>query len=504
MSWVSGDWRQGDQLISFLNFAAGEFQLLLAGFALGALLASLLTVLLVRRSAKIEALERESALQQDLNRVQADARVELSHADASLEAIQAKLKDVQQTLHSREQLIENLRKVTSQLQSRLAAQGVRLEEERNSAQEKLNLLDEARDKLSGEFQNLANRIFDEKSDRFSKSSKTLLDSTLGPLRDQLAEFRRRVDNVYASDSEGRVKLLHEISSLKSINQRMSEEAVNLTRALKGDSKAQGSWGEVVLERVLEESGLTRGREYETQLSLSDDAGRRRLPDVVVRLPEGKDVVIDAKVSLLDYERYCNAVDDTERNAALSAHMRSLKNHIEGLSIKDYEGLQGLRSLDFVLVFVPIESAFVAALEGDSDLFRRAYDRNIIVVSPTTLLATLRTIQSIWRYERQNRHAEQIASRAGKLHDQFVLVLESLGELGRSLDKARESFDATLGRFTDGRGNLVRQVEMLGELGAKTRKQIPEAIRERAALDEDRQLLDADEADTDNDGDADTE
>ncbi len=374
--------------------------------------------------------------------------------------------------------LEALRREHAALQVQQAETRVTLEQERRAATEKLRLVSESREQLTREFQNLANRIFEEKSDRFSKSSKTMLDTTLNPLREQLAEFRRRVDQVYASDSENRVRLLHEISSLKDINQRMSTEALNLTRALKGESKTQGSWGEVVLERVLEESGLSRGREYETQLSLRSEDGRRRMPDVVVRLPEGKDVVIDAKVSLLDYERYCSAADDAGREEALAAHMRSLRGHIEGLSIKDYEGLEGLRSLDFVLVFVPIESAFVAALEHDPDMFRRAYERNIIIVSPTTLLATLRTIQSIWRYERQNRHAERIARRAGALHDQLVLVLEALQDLGRHLDRARDAYDTTLGRFAEGRGNLVRQVEMLEQLGAKTRKKIPAEIRQR--------------------------
>jgi DNA recombination protein RmuC len=353
----------------------------------------------------------------------------------------------------------------SRLEERLAG-------ETQAAADKLELLQGARKQMSEEFNNLANRIFEEKSQRLLENSKNTLQHTLTPLQNQLQEFRKRVDHVYDTESRDRVSLMHELNQLKQLNKQMSEDAVNLTRALKGDKKTQGNWGEVVLERVLEESGLRKGYEYETQVSLQSAGGKRRMPDVVVRLPEEKDIIIDAKVSLVDYSRYVASDDETEKRSALAAHVQAIKNHITGLSIKDYDGLEGVRTLDFVLMFIPIESAFMAAFDSEPEMFRTAYDKQVIVVSPTTLLATLRTVQSIWRYEQQNKNAEKIANQAGAIHDQFALVLESLSEVGKHLDRARGSWDKTRDRLNSGRGNLVRKVQLLQELGARTRKTLP--------------------------------
>lgn len=386
-------------------------------------------------------------------------------------------------LAERDLRIEQLQQRAADARAELAALHSTLEESRRAADEKLQLLGEARQQLSQEFQVLAQRIFDDKSERFSLQNKTGLESTLGPLREQLTEFRKRVEDVYDRESRDRVSLRAELGQLKALNQRLGEEALNLTRALKGDNKAQGNWGEVVLERVLEESGLRKGQEYETQLSARDDSGRRRHPDVIVRLPDNKDIVIDAKVSLIDYERYCNADGDAERQLALRRHVASVRAHIDGLSVKEYESLAGVRSLDFVLIFIPIEAAFLVAFNGDSTLFRDAYEKNIIIVSPTTLLATLRTVQTIWRYERQNANAELIARQAGALHDQFARVMESLQNLGRSLDKSREAYDETLNRFSRGRGNLVKRVHDMARLGAKTKRALPEELLDSALDDE---------------------
>ncbi|MCX2981203.1 DNA recombination protein RmuC [Halieaceae bacterium IMCC14734] len=363
----------------------------------------------------------------------------------------------------------------SRLEERLAGEG-------QAAADKLELLQGARKQMSDEFNSLANRIFEEKSERLLENSKNTLQHTLSPLQNQLQEFRKRVDHVYDTESRDRVSLLHELNQLKLLNKQMSEDAVNLTRALKGDKKAQGNWGEVVLERVLEESGLRKGYEYETQVSLQSAGGERRMPDVVVRLPEEKDIIIDAKVSLVDYSRYVASDDELEKRAALAGHVQAIKNHIKGLSIKDYDGLEGVRTLDFVLMFIPIESAFMAAFDAEPDMFRTAYDKQVIVVSPTTLLATLRTVQSIWRYEQQNKNAEKIANQAGAIHDQFALVLESLSEVGKHLDKARGSWDKTRDRLNSGRGNLVRRVQQLQELGARTRKTLPPDMTDSDAED----------------------
>jgi DNA recombination protein RmuC len=376
----------------------------------------------------------------------------------------------------------------------IAAEHARLQErvqqEGRAAAEKLELLQGARKQMGEEFNNLANRIFEEKSRALLENNKNTLQSTLSPLQTQLKDFRKKVEDVYDKETRDRVSLIHELGQLKELNKQMSEDALNLTRALKGDKKAQGNWGEVVLERVLEESGLRKGHEYETQFSSKNEQGQRRLPDVVVRLPEEKDIVIDSKVSLVDYERYVSSEDESEKQAALAAHVQAIKNHIAGLSIKEYENLEGLRSLDFVLLFIPIESAFMAAFDSEPGMFKTAYDKQVIVVSPTTLLATLRTVQTIWRYEQQNKNAEKIARQAGAIHDQFALVLESLGEVGKHLERARGSYDKTVERMTSGRGNLTRRVQQLEELGAKTRKKLPAGMVE--AIGEDAEQASSEE------------
>ncbi|MFK8020085.1 MAG: DNA recombination protein RmuC [Pseudomonadales bacterium] len=364
-------------------------------------------------------------------------------------------------------------------QSELSALDVRLTEERKAASEKLKILEDARERLSKEFEVLANRIFEDKSEKMLKSNKHALESTLSPLREQLSGFKQKVEDVYDKETRERLSLLHEVNSLKDLNQKMSADALNLTKALKGDNKQQGNWGELILERVLEGSGLKKGREYEVQVNLSSEDGKRRLPDVIVHLPDSRDLVIDSKVSLLDYERYCTAENEDDKRLALQAHTQSMRRHIKSLSIKDYAGLEGVRTLDFVFVFVPIEPAFLLAFEHDQGLFREAYDRNVIVVSPTTLLATLRTVQNLWRYDAQNKNAEKIASKAGGLHDQFVLVLESMEDMGRQLDKASSSYDSMMSRFSKGRGNLVNRTRELEKLGAKTKRQIPESTSDRS-------------------------
>jgi DNA recombination protein RmuC len=334
-----------------------------------------------------------------------------------------------------------------------------------------------------EFTHLANRIFEEKGEKLHRNNQAVLDVTLSPLREQLKDFHGKVEEVYDKEARERFSLQREIVQLKELNLQMSQDAINLTQALKGESKTQGNWGEVILEKVLEDSGLRKGREYDTQSSFFNTEGKRRNPDVIIHLPENKDVIIDAKVSLVDYERYCSAINDEERAQALKGHIQSLRNHIKGLSFKDYENLEGIRTLDFVFIFVPIESAFLLAVDHDTSMFRDAYEKNIIIVSPTTLLATLRTVESIWRYERQNRNAEKIAKQAGRLHDQFVLVIEALEDVGRSISKAQDAYETTFNRLSKGKGNLVKRVINLEKLGAKVKKKVPDSIRHAAQLDD---------------------
>ncbi|HEY3699737.1 MAG TPA: DNA recombination protein RmuC [Spongiibacteraceae bacterium] len=386
---------------------------------------------------------------------------------------------LQRQLIERDQRIEQLQQHEQQLRTEVAVVRNTLSEHQRNAEEKLKLLADAKQQLTLEFEQLAQKILEEKSERFTKQNQINIEGTLNPLREQLVEFRKRVEDVYDKDSKDRTSLRAELNHLQNLNQRIGEEALNLTRALKGDNKTQGNWGEVVLERVLEESGLRKGHEYETQMTLHSDEGQRRHPDVVVRLPDNKDIVIDAKVTLVAYERYCNAATDSERETALRQHIAAVRAHIDGLSLKQYENLPGVRSLDFVLIFIPIEAAFLAAFEHDAAVFREAYEKNIIVVSPTTLLATLRTVQTIWRYERQNANADAIARQAGALHDQFALLLQSLQEIGKYLNKSRDAYEQTLDRFSRGRGNLVKRVSDLAKLGAKTKRALPSELLDQS-------------------------
>lgn len=329
-----------------------------------------------------------------------------------------------------------------------------------------------RRELTSEFKVLAQQLLEEKSKQFQREGVEGLANTLNPLRQQLSDFKTKVEDVHEKQVRDRATLQAEITQLKQLNQRLSSEAENLTNALKGNKKLQGNWGEVVLERVLEQSGLRKGHEYETQVNLKDEDGQRRLPDVIVHLPDNRDVVVDSKVSLNAYLEAMSAEDEETRKMALATHVRSVSTHIDELGAKSYESLIGLRTLDFVLMFIPIESAFMSAFEHDPDLFRRAYDRGVIVVSPTTLLATLKTVQTLWRYEQQNKNAEEIALQAGRLFDQVLLFVESLDEVEKHFSKAQEALLQSKSRLSTGRGNLISRINRLSDLGARHKKQVP--------------------------------
>jgi DNA recombination protein RmuC len=434
-------------------------QLLIYGLAGGTALGLLLALVLFVRGQGKSARQTQAI---------AELNLRLQQNQTDLNRVNDEHSSVCQKLEQSRQEFAVLKEADARLEERSA-------ESLRSAGEKIELLQAAREQMKAEFSVLANRIFQEKSEKMVQDNKSSLDTTLGPLKTQLTDFRKRVEDVYDKETRDRVSLRAELEQLKQLNTRMSEDAVNLTRALKGDKKTQGNWGEVVLERVLEQSGLRKGTEYETQVNLQAEDGSRRLPDVIIRLPENKDVVVDSKVSLVDYEQYINAETDEDKDNYLQRHVLAVANHISGLSVKEYEKLEGIRSLDFVLLFIPIESAFIAAFDADPGMFKKAYDKQVIVVSPTTLLATLRTIQSIWRYEHQNRNAEKIAAQAGGIFDQFSLVIESLDEVGRNLDRAQNSFDLAHKRLSTGKGNMVRRVQQLEELGARTKKKLPTSV-----------------------------
>jgi len=362
-----------------------------------------------------------------------------------------------------------------------AALDAELREQHNAHQQRLSDLQAARDELRAQFAELAGRIFDEREQRFSESSHERLGQLLEPLKERIQSFEKRVEESYQHEARERFSLARELERLQQLNQRLGDEATNLTRALQGQ-KTQGNWGELVLEKVLEHAGLEKGREYHTQVSLKSADGARFQPDVLIHLPGDKQVVVDAKVSLTAYQALTCAEDEGSRALALKQHVQSLRNHLKGLSLKDYQHLEGLQSLDFVLLFVPIEAAFAAALQADPELFQEAYGRHIVIVSPTTLLATLRVIDSLWRQERQSQNAREIAEKAGALYDKFVAFIQDLDEIGNRLQQVDRAYLSARNKLSDGRGNLVGRAEQLKSLGARASKRLPGDWLERAGAE----------------------
>ncbi len=445
-----------------------------------------------RGRAEIVHLERLlSEREQALSRAEQEA-VELREQKAQLAEEKARLSEkAEQSLGLKEE-VEQLRKIhqaeTRELNQALAKAGstistlnTRLEEQEKANAERFKQLDEAKTKMAAEFENLANRILDEKSRKFTDQNQTQLGALLNPMREQLDGFRKKVEEIHVADVKERSSLSEQLNQLRELNQQINQEAINLTRALKGDKKAQGNWGELILERVLEQSGLRKDIEYETQGAFRNDEGKLLKPDVVIRLPEGKDVVVDSKVSLLAYNHFVNAEDDDTRRLALREHVQAVRQHIDQLSGKDYGALNGLRSLDFVLMFMPIEPAFVAAFQADEKLFADAFEKRIVVVTPTTLLATLRTIENIWRYERRNEHARDIADRAGAVYDKLRGFVEELEKLGNQLDTVHGTYKGVMNKLTRGRGNLISQSQRFLELGVKVKKELPKTILEQSDI-----------------------
>lgn len=405
----------------------------------------------------------------------------IKDAPSKSELIRLQAKEQEQ-----QRVIEDLRSKSSAVEG-LLTDKARLEadltNERKATLEKLKLLQESESRLKTEFENLANKIFEEKGKSLTEQNRERIGGLLQPFKEQLESFRTRVDEVHKNDTERSAKLLEQVRQLQELSNKVSDEANNLAKAIKGDAKKQGDWGEFIVERIFEASGLERGREYDGQVGVRADDGTLKRPDFIVHLPGNKAVIVDSKVSLTAYERFSNLEDDSERSKALGKHLQSVRNHVAELQSKDYGHLLGNRTLDFVLMCIPLEPAYQVALQNDKNLVYDLAKSNVVITGPTTLMITLKLITQIWRRENENRNAEVIADRAGRMYDQVVLIVEAMGEAQKKLTGVTDSFDLALKRLKKGKGNLVGRVEEIRRLGAKVNKQLPAPVVEEAIADE---------------------
>ncbi|EIA0832108.1 DNA recombination protein RmuC [Vibrio parahaemolyticus] len=413
------------------------------------------------------------------------AAFEVRQSHGKLMAAMEKLRYFEAVKQERQQYFDELgqmREQKSRLETQLREQQARHEQMNQANAEKLQILEQAEVRLKQQFEHLANQLFEEKTAKVDLQNRQSLEGLLSPLKEQLEGFKKQVNDSFSQEAKERHTLVHELKNLQRLNEQMTREAVNLTQALKGDNKQQGNWGEVVLARVLAESGLREGHEYETQVNLQSEAGKRYQPDVIVHLPQNKQVVVDSKMALVAYERYFNAETDAERDRALSAHLIALRAHIKGLSMKDYHKLKGIQSLDYVLMFIPVEPAFQVAIQADPSLIKDAMEQNIILVSPTTLLVALRTIDNLWRNERQNENAKLIAQRATKLYDKLRLFIDDMEGLGGALDRANQTYQGAMNKLATGRGNVIRQAESFRQLGVEIKRPISSDLAQLAQSD----------------------
>lgn len=400
------------------------------------------------------------------------------------DTLRSQLRELEQHRDEASLAVETLEEKLHTTHAQLVRAETRLEEQQHHMQEKEEFLRQARESMQVQFKTLAQDIFEEKGRTFKHENKSGLSEILDPLRTQLQEFRQRIDTIHANDLKDRTSMRHELEHLRSTSHQLNQEAVNLTRALKGENKFQGNWGEMVLERVLEQSGLRKGYEYDTQVNLRNEENRLLRPDVVVHLPEGKQIIIDSKVSLTAYERYCSAEDDAERQQALKQHVHAIRQHLISLGSKDYAELNGVESLDFILMFMPLEPAFICAVQHAEDLLDLSMQQHVVVVTPTTLLATMRTVENIWRYERQNQNAQAIAERAGAVYDKLRGFVEDMEKIGTQITSLDQQYHSAMNKLTLGRGNLISQASRFVDLGVKVKRKIPASVLERAEIETD--------------------
>lgn len=395
------------------------------------------------------------------------------------QALQTKLDSIQQSLEENKGELVQERDKNLHLSTNLASLAADNKNLGEKLKEQKQEVEKIQEKFTIQFKNLANDLLEEKSKKFTDQNKINLENILKPLGERIIAFEKKVEQTNKESLERNVALRTEIKKLNELNSQITKEAENLTKAIKGDTKVQGEWGEFILESILEKSGLVKGREYFVQASLVTEAGKRYQPDIIVKLPEEKTIIIDAKVSLVNYEKFFNTAYEEEREVYLKKHIQSVRKHISLLSEKNYQDLYAMRGLDFVLMFIPMEPAFSLAVQHDASLFNDAYEKNIVVVSPSTLTATLRTIANIWKNEYQNQHALEIARQGGALYDKFVSFIEDLKNVGRQMDSTRKVYIEAVKKLYEGRGNLVSKAQRIKELGARTNKSLDQKLLDLA-------------------------
>jgi DNA recombination protein RmuC len=416
----------------------------------------------------LQITEEMTGLKDDINNLSVKSEVD-----------KEKIKNLIADLENSKQQIETKEINILELTKNLTAKTSDFDHLAEKLKEQKQELENIREKFTVEFKNLANEILDEKSKKFTEQNKTNLDQILKPLGEKIKEFEKKVDDVYDKEAQQRFSLKEEVKRLAELNQQVSKEAHNLTQALKGQSKTQGNWGEMILENILERSGLVKDREYFVQKSFTDKDGKRLQPDVVINYPGDKNVVIDSKVSLTAYEKYATSELKEEQDTALKEHLNSVRKHIDELHSKNYQHIYELNSLDFVMMFMPVEPAFLLAIQHDPGLWNYAYDKSILLISPTNLIAALKMVASMWQQEYQGRNVLEIADESGKLYDKFVGLVDDLVDVGRKLKTTQTSYENSMKKLSEGKGNLVSRVEKIKKLGAKASKELPKAIVERS-------------------------
>lgn len=451
---------------------------ILISAAIGGYLGMLFTKL-KSKSEKSTLEERNTNIQQQFNDFKAFHDSENQRQN---EAFNLQLNELRQQIAKTENEREDIRREKEFLNAELTRRNTEYDNLQQLNLKRDEELAQQQEQLRKDFELLANKILEEKTNKFTEQNKENIKNILNPLQEKIQTFEKKVEDTQKESISMHSALKEQLLGLKDLNQQMTKEATNLTRALKGDSKMQGNWGELVLERVLEKSGLEKDREYFVQQNFTRQDGTRVLPDVVLHLPDHKKMIIDSKVSLTDYERYVNAEED-QRAVYLKAHLNSIKKHIEQLSEKNYQDLYDIESPDFVLLFIPIEPAFAIALNEDNTLYNKAFEKNIVIVTPSTLLATLRTVDSMWNNEKQQQNAIEIARQAGALYDKFEGLVKDLTGVGKKLDDAKKDYSSAMNKLVEGRGNLITSVEKIKKLGAKAKKSLPENIVKRANNDD---------------------